>query len=146
MHLVEIFLPARDNEKRPFDARKFADVREKLTDRFGGVTSFIRAPAQGVNVSGGGSSKLLARSCIGFILGNGNAELVGHACRTYWATTRPHRLIDDDAIHSLLLGEHHHGVVDFSRYFPVAGERLIGPCPPSIKSVSRHHKSSRRPL
>ena len=53
MHLVEIFLPARDNEKRPFDARKFTGVRQNLIDRFGGVTSFSRAPAQGMNDSGG---------------------------------------------------------------------------------------------
>ncbi len=53
MHLVEIFLPVRDNEKRAFDQSKFAAVRKTLVDRFGGATSFARAPAQGVNHSDG---------------------------------------------------------------------------------------------
>lgn len=47
MHLVEILLPVADNEGRPFAAHKYADVREELTRRFGGITAFTRAPAQG---------------------------------------------------------------------------------------------------
>lgn len=53
MHLVEILLPVRDNEGRRFAARKFAGVREELTERFGGVTTFTRAPAHGTNESDG---------------------------------------------------------------------------------------------
>ena len=47
MHLVEILLPVADNEGRPFDANKYADVREELSRRFGGITAFTRAPAEG---------------------------------------------------------------------------------------------------
>jgi hypothetical protein len=47
VHLVEILLPVADNEGRPFAAHKYADVREELTHRFGGITAFTRAPAQG---------------------------------------------------------------------------------------------------
>ena len=38
MHLVEILLPVGDNEGQPFDARKYAVVREELSRRFGGIT------------------------------------------------------------------------------------------------------------
>ena len=47
MYLVEILLPVSDNSGRPFDATKYANVRELLTERFGGVTAFTRAPAHG---------------------------------------------------------------------------------------------------
>jgi hypothetical protein len=46
MHLVEIVLPLNDNEG-PFDSEKFAALRERLTERFGGLTAFTRSPAQG---------------------------------------------------------------------------------------------------
>lgn len=46
MHLVEILLPMNDNEGRPFDSEKFSAVRERLTERFGGLTAFTRSPAQ----------------------------------------------------------------------------------------------------
>jgi hypothetical protein len=48
MHLVEILLPLADNEGNPFPPGKFAAVREELARRFGGVTAFSRAPAEGV--------------------------------------------------------------------------------------------------
>lgn len=47
MHLVEIFLPLNDNGGRPFGTEKYAEVREHLTERFGGLTAFSRSPAQG---------------------------------------------------------------------------------------------------
>jgi hypothetical protein len=47
VHLVEILLPVADDEGRPFDANKYADVREELSRRFGGITAFTRAPAEG---------------------------------------------------------------------------------------------------
>jgi hypothetical protein len=53
MHLVEIFLPVGDNKGRAFEVAQFKAVREELTKRFGGVTSFSRAPAHGTNKGGG---------------------------------------------------------------------------------------------
>lgn len=53
MHLVEIFLPVRDNVGKAFGAEKYAAVRQHLTDRFGGMTAFTRAPAQGMTLDGG---------------------------------------------------------------------------------------------
>jgi hypothetical protein len=47
MHLIEIFLPLRDNQGAPFAAGDFADIRKILTEKFGGLTAFSRAPADG---------------------------------------------------------------------------------------------------
>ena len=52
MHLVEILLPLNDNEGRPFDSDKFSAVRDRLADRFGGLTAFTRSPAQGTTREG----------------------------------------------------------------------------------------------
>jgi hypothetical protein len=48
MHLVQLLLPLYDNEKRPFAQADLDRVRAELTERFGGVTAFRRAPAEGV--------------------------------------------------------------------------------------------------
>jgi hypothetical protein len=48
MHLVQILLPLHDNEGRDFPPTNFRQVRAELTERFGGVTAFIRAPAVGL--------------------------------------------------------------------------------------------------
>ncbi len=53
MYLIEIFLPLYDNEGRAFAREDFDRVRHELTDRFGGVTAFSRAPAEGVWKEGG---------------------------------------------------------------------------------------------
>lgn len=47
MHLVEILLPLRDADNEPFPAAYYDELAQQLTDRFGGVTSFLRAPAEG---------------------------------------------------------------------------------------------------
>lgn len=48
MFLVEIFLPTFDNEGQRFSKAAFEAVRRELTDKFGGVTAFTRAPATGL--------------------------------------------------------------------------------------------------
>jgi hypothetical protein len=53
MHLIEILLPLNDNNGRPFEAGKYAAIRKNLTERFGGLTAFTRAPAQGITTGGG---------------------------------------------------------------------------------------------
>jgi hypothetical protein len=53
MHLIEIFLPLRDNEGSPFAASNYADIRKTLTEKFGGLTAFSRAPADGTDKEGG---------------------------------------------------------------------------------------------
>lgn len=47
MHLIQILLPLQDNEGKPYPRAIFDVLRESLTRRFGGVTAFMRSPAQG---------------------------------------------------------------------------------------------------
>lgn len=47
MHLVQLLLPLRDNDGNPFPRASLDAVRHELTDRFGGVTAHLRAPAAG---------------------------------------------------------------------------------------------------
>jgi hypothetical protein len=47
MHLVQILLPLYDNEQNPQSPDLFRRVRGELTDRFGGITVYTRAPAEG---------------------------------------------------------------------------------------------------
>jgi hypothetical protein len=48
MHLVEIFLPLADNEGRRFGNDVYEVIERELSDRFGGVTAYRRAPASGI--------------------------------------------------------------------------------------------------
>lgn len=47
MFLIEVLLPVYDNEGKPQPRALFDSVTRELTDRFGGVTAFLRAPAAG---------------------------------------------------------------------------------------------------
>jgi hypothetical protein len=47
MHLVQILLPVYDNDKQPFDLALFDQVEQELTHAFGGVTAYLRSPAEG---------------------------------------------------------------------------------------------------
>jgi len=46
--VVEIFLPLRDNRGRPFPDALYEQEKAQLVARFGGVTAYSRAPAQGL--------------------------------------------------------------------------------------------------
>ena len=46
--LVTLLLPLFDNEGRRFGDEAFGAVRRELTERFGGLTAYARAPAEGV--------------------------------------------------------------------------------------------------
>jgi hypothetical protein len=48
MHLVQLLLPLTDNAGCPFPPAHYTAVRDELTTRFGGLTSYSRAPAEGV--------------------------------------------------------------------------------------------------
>jgi hypothetical protein len=48
MQLIQILLPLYDNSGNPFGEELFGKVRRELTERFGGLTAFTRAPAQGL--------------------------------------------------------------------------------------------------
>ena len=47
MFLVQLLLPLYDNDGRRVPYERFAQLRDELTERFGGVTAFLRSPAQG---------------------------------------------------------------------------------------------------
>lgn len=47
MHLVQVLVPVYDNNGQPFPSSEFRRIRKELTDRFGGVTAYTRAPAEG---------------------------------------------------------------------------------------------------
>ena len=48
MYLIQLLLPLRDNEGKPFPRHEFERVRFELTERHGGVTAYLRSPASGV--------------------------------------------------------------------------------------------------
>jgi hypothetical protein len=48
MYLVQILLPVYDNEGHHFEPDDYVDLRAELAERFGGVTTYMRAPARGV--------------------------------------------------------------------------------------------------
>jgi hypothetical protein len=48
MHLVQIILPLYRNDGAAIAPELFREVRQQLLERFGGVTAFTRAPAQGL--------------------------------------------------------------------------------------------------
>lgn len=48
LQLIQLLLPLYDNQRRPFRKELFDAMRRELTDRFGGVTLFVRSPAVGV--------------------------------------------------------------------------------------------------
>ena len=56
MHVIEILLPLRDNQGRPFRPELYGEVRRQLVERFGGLTAFTRSPAEGLWDEGGGTA------------------------------------------------------------------------------------------
>ncbi|HYF61632.1 MAG TPA: hypothetical protein VD886_02395 [Herpetosiphonaceae bacterium] len=48
MHQIQILLPLYDNEGAPFDPALYAQIRDELTERFGGLTTYLRSPATGL--------------------------------------------------------------------------------------------------
>jgi hypothetical protein len=47
MFVVELFLPLEKNDGTAVPPAVFDRIQRQLTDRFGGVTSFLRSPAEG---------------------------------------------------------------------------------------------------
>ena len=53
MHLVQILLPLYDPDGERFPRDAYDDVARELTERFGGLTAYTRAPAAGLWKEGG---------------------------------------------------------------------------------------------
>lgn len=63
-HLVQILLPVYDNAGQPLGRELFAAVRQELVERFGGLTAYSRAPAQGLWSAGGDGEAEVSRDDI----------------------------------------------------------------------------------
>jgi hypothetical protein len=55
VHLVQLLLPLYDNTGEPVPRQSLAAVRHELTERFGGLTAYVRSPAQGTWKEAGGA-------------------------------------------------------------------------------------------
>ena len=53
--LVQLLLPLYDNSGQRFANARFAQVVDELTDVHGGVTAYLRSPAEGTWAEGGGA-------------------------------------------------------------------------------------------
>jgi hypothetical protein len=80
VHLVQLLLPLRDNEGTPFPRAAFEQVRAELTERYGGVTAYLRSPASGVWKDEGGE---VARDEVVMV-----EVMVGRLERRWWAGYR----------------------------------------------------------
>lgn len=47
-YVIQIFLPVYTAKKRRIPSSKFVATRKELTEKFGGLTAYSRAPAQGL--------------------------------------------------------------------------------------------------
>jgi hypothetical protein len=56
-HLVQILLPKETGNGQSISKDWFDCFLKQLTDKFGGATSFLRAPGQGLWQSSGGTEK-----------------------------------------------------------------------------------------
>ena len=57
MHLVQLLLPLANNTGEQFPEQVLREIQAELTERFGGLTAYTRAPAKGVWTSGGEQQK-----------------------------------------------------------------------------------------
>lgn len=48
MHLVQLLLPLADNDGQAFPRSAYDRVRYELAERHGGVTAYLRSPAEGL--------------------------------------------------------------------------------------------------
>ena len=55
MYLVQLLLPLYDNSGHRFPGASFVQVADELTDRYGGVTAYLRSPAEGSWREGSGA-------------------------------------------------------------------------------------------
>ncbi len=48
MQLIQILLPVYNQQNEVFPTETFNHIRQELTDKFGGITTYSRAPATGL--------------------------------------------------------------------------------------------------
>ena len=80
MFLVQMLLPLYDSDGRQFPQECLAEVRDELTERFGGMTAYLRSPAQGTwREPGGGIDRDEMVMC---------EVMVDELDRAWWSTYR----------------------------------------------------------
>jgi hypothetical protein len=57
MHLIQILLPLADNAGHAFPGDVLQAIQTELSQRFGGLTAYSRAPAKGVWTQSGGQQE-----------------------------------------------------------------------------------------
>jgi 5-methylthioribose kinase len=48
MYLIQILLPLYDNDGRQLPQHEYEQVRDELTELVGGITTYVRSPAEGL--------------------------------------------------------------------------------------------------
>ena len=61
-YIVQILVPKETGKGEPISKEWFDEFLQELTDKFGGATSFVRAPGQGLWRSGGTTERDTSRS------------------------------------------------------------------------------------
>jgi hypothetical protein len=54
MHLVQLLIPTQNESGQPYPRELFDALAQQLTNQFGGVTAYARAPATGLWVASSG--------------------------------------------------------------------------------------------
>lgn len=80
MYLIQILLPLSDDQGRAFPREWYDALRHQLTERFGGATAHLRAPAEGLwkDAEGG-----VDRDQVVIL-----EVMAGEADRAWWASFR----------------------------------------------------------
>ena len=80
MFLVQLLLPLYGPSGQKFSQEHFSDIRDELTQRFGGMTAYLRSPAEGTwKDRGGGIDRDEMVMC---------EVMVEELDRTWWTTYR----------------------------------------------------------
>jgi len=80
MYLVQMLLPLYDRSGQKFSQEHFSAVREELTQRYGGMTAYLRSPADGTwREPGGGIDRDEMVMC---------EVMVEELDRAWWSTYR----------------------------------------------------------
>ena len=80
IHLVQLLIPVYDNAGVRFPPDLYTALREELTSKFGGLTAYTRAPAQGTWQDAG--ERPIREDIVIYEV------MVEHLDATWWATYR----------------------------------------------------------
>jgi hypothetical protein len=84
-YLVEILLPKETGHGKPIGQKWFEDLLTELTGKFGGATSFMRAPGLGLWRSGDETERDNIRSLKSWLVSW--SRNTGLACASEWSAS-----------------------------------------------------------